>query len=180
MSRIGKRPIVIPKGVTVKSTNGKIEVKGPKGTLALDVPSAFKVNVTDNEISVERPNDHKDSRARHGLYRALIQNMVIGNTEGFTKKLVLIGVGYRAKVQGKVLNLSLGYSHPVEMPIPSGIEVKVDEKTNTIEISGNDKQQVGQFAANVRAKRPVEPYKGKGVRYEGERVIMKAGKAAGK
>ena len=177
MSRLGKKPIPIPSGVECKVTGNKVEVKGPKGTLTFEWPEGITVTIADNEIVMgyeERPGL---PAPMYGLYRSLLQNTIIGVSEGFLKKLTLIGVGYRAAVKGNVLDLQLGYSTPREMAIPEGIEVKV-EKSTRISITGIDKQQVGQFAANVRSLRPPEPYKGKGVRYEDEYVRKKAGKAA--
>lgn len=176
MSRIGKQVIEIPKGVTVNVADGNIQVKGPKGTLSCAVPEGISVTLEDGRLSFARLDDTKPSRSRHGLARALANNMIVGVSEGFTKRLEIEGVGYRADVKGKVLNLLLGFSHPVDMPIPEGLQVSVDQSTK-VSIEGADKQSVGQFAADVRALRPPEPYKGKGVRYEDEYIRRKVGKA---
>lgn len=176
MSRIGKQVIEIPKGVTVNVANGSLQVKGPKGTLSGLIPEGISAKLEDGQLSFARPDDTKPSRSRHGLARALANNMVTGVSEGFTKRLEIEGVGYRADVKGKVLNLLLGFSHPVDMPIPEGLTVSVDQNTK-LRIEGADKQSVGQFAADVRSLRPPEPYKGKGVRYEDEHIRRKVGKA---
>ena len=177
MSRIGKKPIVIPAGVEVKLAGSHISVKGPKGELSLDFNPEISVEVKDNEIIVSRPSDDKLHRSLHGLTRTLISNMVIGVTDGYSKTLEVNGVGYRAQKQGKDLVMNLGYSHQVIVPEVPGITVEVPSATQII-ISGADKQQVGQFAAEVRAKRPPEPYKGKGIKYAGEHIRRKEGKAA--
>ena len=176
MSRIGKQPIGIPDGVTVNVTGGEIQAKGPKGNLSCAVPEGIVAKVEEGKLVLERPDESKDTRARHGLARSLANNMVVGVSQGFTKRLEIEGVGYRADVKGKVLNLLLGFSHPVEMPIPEGIDVSVEQNTR-VSIVGADKQAVGQFAADVRSLRPPEPYKGKGVRYEDEIIRRKVGKA---
>lgn len=175
MSRIGKKPVVIPAGVTVKVDGNTIEVKGPKGTLSRNFHPTMSVKVEGAEVIVERPSDDKFERSLHGLTRSLIQNMVDGVVNGFTKTLDITGVGYRAQVQGTKLVLNLGYSHPIEMIPPEGIKVEAPEQ-NKIIISGCDKQVVGEFAAKVRSKRPPEPYKGKGIRYSDEYVRRKEGK----
>lgn len=181
MSRIGKRPVVIAKGVTAKIDNGTLTVKGPKGELKQDVSKAgyplVDVKVTDSQIVVERKNDDGKARAQHGLMRALIQNMVTGVVQEFSRELEIRGVGYKAEVKGKSLNLNLGFSHPVDFPMPKGITISVDKQTN-IKITGADKQLVGETAAKIRRLRPPEPYKGKGIRYMGEEVKQKVGKAA--
>ncbi len=179
MSRIGLKPIEIPNGVTVSVEGNVSTVKGPKGELTQHVPEGLTYEVEDGVLNVKRPDDSKDMRAKHGLVRALIANQVTGVTEGFTKSLEIIGVGYRAAVKGKVLDLQLQFSHPLEYPIPEGIEIDCPEPTR-INVKGADKQQVGQVAAEIRAFRKPEPYKGKGIRYVGEHIIRKAGKAAGK
>ena len=179
MSRKGKYPIPLPKGVEVKHSEGKVNVKGPKGTLSQYVVPEIKLELSDSEVLVTWDSQGRERSNFHGLYRSLIENMIKGASEGFNKKLELIGVGYRANVQGRSLNLQLGFSHPTVMEIPEGLEVSV-EKNTKVTISGLDKQRVGQFAARIRSKRPPEPYKGKGVRYEGEHVRRKAGKAAAK
>jgi large subunit ribosomal protein L6 len=176
MSRIGKQPIGIPDGVTVNVAQGEIKVKGPKGNLSCVVPEGIGAKVEDGQLILERPDDGKQTRARHGLARALANNMVVGVSTGFAKRLEIEGVGYRADVKGKVLNLLLGFSHPVEMPIPDGLSVSVEQNTK-LSIEGADKQIVGQFAADVRSLRPPEPYKGKGVRYDDEIIRRKVGKA---
>ena len=180
MSRIGKMPIEIPAGVEVKiSDDNVVSVKGPKGTLTQAINKNIKVEVKGNEVVVTRPNDEKNIRALHGLSRALIANMVTGVTNCFTRELEINGVGYRAAIQGKTLVMNLGYSHQVEMPAPDGITIEVPTQTKII-ISGIDKQKVGQFAANVREKRPPEPYKGKGIKYVEEHIRRKEGKTGGK
>lgn len=176
MSRIGKQLIEIPSGVTVNVANGEIQVKGPKGSLACVIPEGIAAKVEDGNLAFARPDDSKPARSRHGLARSLASNMVIGVSEGFTKRLEIEGVGYRADVKGKVLNLLLGFSHPVDVPIPEGLSVSVEANTK-LSIEGADKQQVGQFAADVRSLRPPEPYKGKGVRYDDEHIRRKVGKA---
>ncbi len=176
MSRIGKQPITIPSGVTVKVDGGQIQVKGPKGELSGSVPEGITASIDDGQLSFVRPDDSKPARSNHGLARALANNMVVGCSEGFVKRLEIEGVGYRAELKGKVLNLLLGFSHPVNMPIPEGLKVAVDANTK-VSIEGADKQVVGQFAADIRSLRPPEPYKGKGVRYEDEHIRRKVGKA---
>ena len=176
MSRIGKQPIGIPDGVTVEVANGEVRAKGPKGSLRCLVPEGIVAKVEDGQLVFERPDDSKTARSLHGLARALANNMVIGVSIGFSKRLEIEGVGYRADVKGKVLNLLLGFSHPVSLDIPEGLDVKVDGNTK-LSIAGADKQAVGQFAANVRSLRPPEPYKGKGIRYDDERIRRKVGKA---
>lgn len=179
MSRKGKLPISIPSGVEVKVDNGVVRVKGPKGNLSQELIDGIDVKVENNEVIVTVAKDNEEKRPFQGLLRTLIDNMVIGTTKGFTKKLTMIGVGYRAAVQGNLLDLQVGLSHPSKLTIPEGISVNVEKNTN-ITIEGADKQQVGQFAALVRATRPPEPYQGKGIRYESEFVRKKAGKAAAK
>jgi len=175
MSRIGKRPVAIPSGVTVSAAGGEVRVKGPKGTLAQRLPARVRLEVAEGEVQLLRLDEAKQTRALHGLARALVANMVTGVTEGFARELEIHGVGYRAEVAGKKLRLSLGFSHPVEMTVPEGLAVSVRE--NRIRIEGPDKAAVGQFAADVRRLRPPEPYKGKGLRYTDERVRRKVGKA---
>jgi large subunit ribosomal protein L6 len=179
MSRKGKLPITIPKGVEVKITDKQITVKGPKGTLQHELVPEVRVNVDKDLIHVELNEAHSDAGNFHGLYRSIIDNMVVGTSQGFEKKLEMIGVGYRAAVQGQLLDLQIGLSHPTKLPIPPGVVVKVDKNT-LISIVGVDKQVIGQFAATVRSIRPPEPYQGKGIRYSGEYVRKKAGKAAAK
>lgn len=176
MSRIGKLPIAIPSGVEVKVGDGNfVTVKGPKGTLERKLSTEISVVVEDNQVVVTRPSDLKKHRALHGLTRTLVANMVEGVTNGFSKVLEINGVGYRAQKQGKKLVLSLGYSHPVEMEDPEGVESTV-EGQNKITISGIDKEKVGQYAAEIRFKRPPEPYKGKGIKYADEVIRRKEGK----
>lgn len=177
MSRYGKTPIPFPKGVEITKTDNQIVVKGPKGQLQLSVEKGIEIAIEESKVLVNREENSKLSPATHGLYRSLINNMIIGVSSGFEKKLSLIGVGYRAAVAGHQLDLQLGFSHPTKISIPTDLTVTV-EKSTTIIIQGIDKQAVGQFAASVRAVRPPEPYKGKGVRYENEYVRKKAGKAA--
>ena len=179
MSRIGRKPINIPAGVTVTIDANVVTVKGPKGTLTQAFHPNMSIKTEGNEILVTRPNDEKENRALHGLTRTLVHNMVVGVSEGFKKELQLVGIGFRSQVSGKKLVLNIGYSHPVEFDIIDGIEVKCTSATE-IEISGIDKQLVGEFAAKVRASRKPEPYKGKGVRYKDEHVRRKEGKTAGK
>ncbi len=179
MSRIGKMPIAVPAGVTVEiAENNKVTVKGPKGTLERVLPAELEIKQEGAEVVVSRPNDLKRIKALHGLTRTLIHNMVIGVTDGYEKKLEVNGVGYRAAKQGKVLNLSLGYSHPVEMTDPEGIETVVEG--NVITVKGIDKEKVGQYAAEIRTKRPPEPYKGKGIKYADEVIRRKVGKTGKK
>ena len=179
MSRIGRMPIAVPAGVTVEiAENNKVTVKGPKGTLERVLPAEMEIKQEGSEILVSRPNDLKKMRSLHGLTRTLINNMVIGVTEGYTKVLEVNGVGYRAAKQGSKLNLSLGYSHPVEMTDPEGITTTVDG--NKITVSGIDKEKVGQYAAEIREKRAPEPYKGKGIKYADEVIRRKVGKTGKK
>ena len=175
MSRIGKSPVAIPDGVTVTYADPEVKVKGPKGSLVTALPDGIQVEIAEGEIRLSRPDDRRQYRSLHGLARALTANMVTGVTEGFSKALEIQGVGYRAEVKGKVLVIRVGYSHPVEMPVPEGLSVKVDANTKLV-VEGIDKQLVGQFAADIRSVRPPEPYKGKGIRYRGERVRRKVGK----
>jgi large subunit ribosomal protein L6 len=177
MSRIGKKPIPVPDGVTVSIDPGLVAVKGPKGELRQRVSGEMKVSEDDGELTVERPTDRGEHRALHGLTRSLIANMVVGVTDGYEKRLEIQGVGYRARLQGKSLELALGYSHPVSVSAPDGIEFEVPQPTQVV-VRGIDKQLVGEIAARVRKARPPEPYKGKGVRYEGEHVARKVGKRA--
>jgi large subunit ribosomal protein L6 len=177
MSRIGKKPIPVPDGVTVEIAPGQVSVKGPKGELSQVVNQEMKVSQDEGEVTVERPTDRGEHRALHGLTRSLIANMVVGVTDGYEKRLEIQGVGYRARLQGKSLELALGYSHPVSLSAPDGIEFEVPQPTQVV-VRGIDKQLVGEMAAQVRKARPPEPYKGKGVRYEGEHVARKVGKRA--
>ncbi|KAF0816483.1 MULTISPECIES: 50S ribosomal protein L6 [unclassified Cytobacillus] len=175
MSRIGKKPIEIPTGVTVTNDNNTVTVKGPKGELSRSFNQDIEIKVEDNVINVSRPSDAKEHRALHGTTRALLANMVEGVSKGFERGLELIGVGYRAQKQGKKLVLNVGYSHPVEIEPEEGIEVEVPSNTKII-VKGTNKERVGALAANIRDVRPPEPYKGKGIRYEGEYVRRKEGK----
>ncbi|AXB82850.1 50S ribosomal protein L6 [Megasphaera hexanoica] len=179
MSRVGRMPIDIPAGVTATLDGQVITVKGPKGELTRTLHPDMKVTVQDNVITVERPNDEKNNRALHGLTRALIANMVKGVTEGFKKELEIVGVGYRAQMKGKKLALTLGFSHPLELDAPEGITVECPSATQIV-ISGVNNEHVGEFAAKIRGYRLPEPYKGKGIRYVGEHVRRKAGKAGTK
>jgi len=179
MSRVGKAPIPIPDKVKVDIGTGAVKVTGPKGSLEMPMPPDMIASVKDNEIVVERPSELKKHRAMHGLTRALINNMVVGVNEGFDRELLILGVGYRAEMRGRTLVLFLGYSHPIVMQPPPGIDIEVFPKENRIKISGIDKQLVGQVAAKIRSFRKPEPYKGKGVRYSDEQVRIKAGKTAG-
>jgi large subunit ribosomal protein L6 len=176
MSRIGRKPIEIPNGVTVTVDNTNITVKGPKGTLSRELHKDMKVNIEGNVLTVERPSDNKLHRSLHGTTRSVIYNMIHGVTEGYEKVLELVGVGYRANKQGNKLVLNVGYSHPVEFVPEEGIEFDVPSNTKII-VKGINKERVGEIAANIRAVRPPEPYKGKGIKYEGERIIRKEGKA---
>ena len=177
MSRIGRKPIQIPDGVEVDVKPGAVSVKGPKGELEQNLDTDMKVGLDDGTIKVERPTDRGEHRALHGLTRSLIANMVEGVTDGFEKRLEIQGVGYRAALKGKKLELALGYSHPVAIEAPDGIEFEVPQPTEVI-VRGIDKQLVGETAARIRKTRPPEPYKGKGVRYAGEHVTRKVGKRA--
>ena len=178
MSRIGKKPILIPSGVEVTLDGGHITVKGPKGTLEHDAPADITVSREGDEILVSRPDDEREHRALHGLTRSLVANMVTGVSEGFTRELDIVGVGYRAAAQGsKKLDLQLGFSHPVSFDAPEGVEFETPAPTKII-VKGFDKQLVGQVAADIRKIRKPEPYKGKGIRYADERVLRKAGKSA--
>jgi len=179
MSRIGRKPITIPGGVNITLDNTLITVKGPKGTLSRELHKDMKVVIAESELSVERPSDNKLHRSLHGTTRTVVANMVSGVTEGFAKNLDLVGVGYRANKTGNKLVLNVGYSHPVEIEPESGIEFEVPSNTKII-VKGIDKELVGATAAKIRAVREPEPYKGKGIKYEGERIIRKEGKAGKK
>ena len=180
MSRIGRQPITVPSGVEVTLTGPTVNVKGPKGVLTREVAEPIIVRQEDGKLLVERPNDERENRALHGLARSLVSNMVVGVTDGFSKELEIIGVGYRAEAQSPTtLRLALGYSHPVIMQAPEGVTFEVPVPTRVI-VRGIDKEVVGQMAANIRAVRKPEPYKGKGVRYLGEKVLRKAGKTGKK
>jgi large subunit ribosomal protein L6 len=176
VSRIGKTPIEVPKGVTVTLTDRRCVVKGPKGQLEHEVPENFKVNIEDGIITIERPNDARRNRALHGLTRNLINNMVVGVSQGFEKRLEIVGVGYKVAVRGNGIQLNVGYSHPLVFDPGPGIEFEVPNQT-AIVIKGIDKQKVGQMAADIRGVRPPEPYKGKGIKYSDERIRRKVGKS---
>ena len=176
MSRIGKALIPVPAGVDVSFSGNSVTVKGPKGSLSRDLVGGITVRQDEGNLVVERPNDERESRSLHGLSRALVNNMVVGVTTGFAKELDIVGVGYRAEAQGKDIRLSLGFSHTVDVKAPEGITFDIPAQTQVI-VKGIDKEVVGQVAANIRSIRKPEPYKGKGVRYLGERVVRKAGKA---
>ena len=179
MSRIGRKPVTVPKGVTVSQDGSNITVKGPKGSLTRSLPAEMKVSVADNEVTVERPSDEPKHRALHGLTRSLVNNMVEGVTAGFRKQLEIIGVGYKAETRPYGLQLALGYSHPIEYRAPEGIKLTATSPT-AVTIEGANKEIVGQVAAEIRSLRPPEPYKGKGIKYVGETIRRKAGKAGGK
>lgn len=170
-------PIIVPPGVDIKLEGTRIRVKGPKGELQRDLHPNMKIDVSDGEIKVTRPTDERMDRSLHGLTRSLINNMVLGVTQGFSKQLNVVGVGYKVDLKGKNLVMQLGFSHPIEYPSPDGIDIEVDQKKNTIVIKGIDKQKVGQASAEIRKFRPPEPYKGKGVMYSTEKIRRKAGKA---
>ena len=178
MSRIGKEPVAIPDGVSVSVADGVVRVEGPRGSLTQRVPGGVDVAVEESRVVVTRPDDEREHRARHGLVRSLVANMVTGVTEGFERRLEIVGVGYRAAARGSGLTIQAGYSHPVQVDAPEGITFDVPSPTR-ITVSGHDKQLVGQVAADIRAIRPPEPYKGKGIRYAGEQIRRKSGKAAG-
>jgi large subunit ribosomal protein L6 len=182
LSRTGKRPVDLPKGVTASITNGKIDVKGPKGQLSRALPPNVTVKVEGNHVAVQPTIGGRDGARFQGLARSLINGMVQGAAAGYTKTLQLVGTGYRAEVKGAVLNMALGFSHPINFPIPSGIKVEIpgDSKGTLIVLTGADKEKMGQTAAKLRGFRPPEPYGGKGVRYQGEKIREKAGKAGGK
>ncbi|HET6347557.1 MAG TPA: 50S ribosomal protein L6 [Candidatus Krumholzibacteria bacterium] len=177
MSRVGKRPLPIPSGVTVTIGASDVTVKGPKGTMSLPIPATCKVTQENNEVIVTRNSDEKSVRAAHGTTRAHLNNMVKGVTVGFLKELDIVGVGYKAEAKGQTLTLTIGFSHLVNFPVPQGITVETPEPTK-IKVSGIDRQKVGQVAAEIRGIRPPEPYKGKGIKYVGEHIERKAGKSA--
>ena len=179
MSRIGKAPITVPAGVDVTVAGGRITVKGPKGELDREIPGNITISQEGDTLTCARPNEENKTKAMHGLTRSLVNNMVIGVTEGFSKELQIVGVGYRAEAQGKDIRLNLGFSHTVDVKAPEGITFDIPAQTQVI-VKGIDKEVVGQVAANIRSIRKPEPYKGKGVRYLGERVVRKAGKAGKK
>ena len=177
MSRIGNKPVAVPNGVTVSTADGNLVVKGPKGQLTKRIANGIAFDIQSDVVSVSRENDSKPFRANHGLMRSLLNNMVTGVSAGFERKLEINGVGYKAAVQGSKAVFSLGFSHPIEVPFPEGVTISVDKNT-LVTVSGIDKEKVGQCAAEIRGFRPPDSYKGKGVRYEGEYVRLKAGKSA--
>lgn len=176
MSRIGKNPINITDGVDVKIQGSHISVKGAKGELKWDFPPGMKVSLQDKTLIVERPSDLRDIRSLHGTTRSIIANMVTGVSEGYKRVLQIVGVGYRAQVQGNKINFTIGYSHPVQFHLPEGITAEIDKKQTTLTLSGIDKQLIGQVSANIKAIKPPDSYKGKGIRFEGEYIKLKAGK----
>ncbi len=180
MSRIGKKPITIPQGINVEVNQDVIKVKGTKGELKFTFPEGIKISVADGKIIIERGSDSKSHRSLHGLSRSLVSNMVNGVSQGYTRVLEITGIGYRSQVKGNKLTFTLGYSHPIEYELPEGIKAAVDEKQTTITLSGMDKQLLGQVAANVKELRSPDAYKGKGVRFAGERIKLKAGKTGKK
>ncbi len=180
MSRIGRMPIAIPKGVEVKAEGEFVRVKGPKGELSSRIPAGLSVAVEPEEVRISRENDLPQQRAFHGLLRSLVANSVEGVTKGFSKELEIVGVGYKAEVKGKTIVFTLGYSHPVNFPIPEGISVALDAKAGKLTVSGADRQKVGQTAAEIRMLRVPDPYKAKGIKYAGEVIRRKVGKAGGK
>ena len=180
MSRIGRMPIPVPQGTTVELRGGRFVAEGPKGRVEQSVFEGFPVEVKDGNIEVARPGDSGPERSRHGLLRALLANAVQGVSAGFTKQLDIVGVGYRAEVKGSQVQSALGYSHPVMYDIPAGIKIEIDTKANRVTVTGADRQQVGQVAAEIRGLRKPDPYKGKGIKYTGEILRRKVGKAGGK
>ena len=180
MSRIGKMPVVIPKGVEIKSEGGKVRVKGPKGELVSAIPAGMTVSIDDGQLRIAREGDEPHVRACHGLLRSLVANNVEGVTKGFTKELEISGVGFKAEVKGKSVVFALGFSHPIDFAIPEGIAIAVDAKAGRMTITGADKQKVGQTAAEIRSLRVPDPYKAKGIKYANEVIRRKVGKAGGK
>jgi len=176
MSRIGKQPIAVPKGVDISITDDLVTVKGPKGQLQVKLLPGVSAAVADGFLNITRANDERETRSFHGLVRALLANATTGVTKGWSRQLEIVGIGYRAQSKGKSVVFNIGYSHPIDFAVPSGIEIDVDGKTNKVTVKGIDRQQVGQIAAEIRGLRPPEPYKGKGIRYSDERVRTKAGK----
>jgi len=176
MSRIGKKPVPIPKGVEAHVGNGLIQVKGPKGTILVNLMPGISAEIKDGSIHLTRENDDRQSAAYHGLNRALLANAATGVSTGWSKQLEIIGIGYRAEKKDRSVVFNLGYSHTIDFPIPEDLEIEVDTKANKVTVSGIDRQRVGQIAADIRSLRPPEPYKGKGIRYAGEQVRIKAGK----
>ena len=180
MSRIGKLPIPVPNGVDFTVTDQVVKVKGPKGALQVDLLPGISAAIEDGSLNVSRANDEAQTRSFHGLVRALLANAATGVSEGWVKQLEIVGIGYRAEGKGRIVTFNLGYSHPIDFAVPDGIEIEVDGKANVVTVKGFDRQQVGQVAAEIRALRPPEPYKGKGIRYSGERIRIKAGKQGAK
>ena len=176
MSRIGKMPIPVPNGVTITVADGVVRVKGPKGQLEVGLLPGISASVEDGTLSVDRADETAPTRSYHGLVRSLLANAATGVSEGWSKELEIVGIGYRAESKGSSVIFNLGYSHPIDFAVPPGIEIEVDAKANKVKVSGFDRQQVGQVAADIRALRPPEPYKGKGIRYSTERIRTKAGK----
>jgi large subunit ribosomal protein L6 len=176
MSRIGKQPIPVPKGVDISISGDVVNVKGPRGQLQVKTLPGISAAVEDGNVNVTRTNDEPQTRSFHGLVRALLANATTGVSEGWSKKLEIVGIGYRAESKGKSVIFNVGYSHPIDFAVPDGIEIDIDAKTNLVTVTGIDRQQVGQIAAEIRRLRPPEPYKGKGIRYADERVRTKAGK----
>ena len=176
MSRIGKQPIPVPKGVDISISGDVVKVKGPKGQLQVNILPGISAAVEDGNLNISRAGDEPQTRSFHGLVRALLANAATGVSEGWSKKLEIVGIGYRAESKGKNVIFNIGYSHPIDFAVPDGIEIDVDAKANLVTINGFDRQQVGQIAAEIRSLRPPEPYKGKGIRYADERVRTKAGK----
>jgi large subunit ribosomal protein L6 len=180
MSRIGKLPIPVPNGVQIKVADGVVQVKGPKGQLEVGLLPGITASVEDGTLTISRANEEAQTRSFHGLVRSLLANAATGVSEGWSKELSIVGIGYRAESKGTSVLFNLGYSHPIDFAVPDGIEIEVDAKANKVKVTGFDRQQVGQTAANIRALRPPEPYKGKGIRYVDERVRTKAGKQGAK
>jgi large subunit ribosomal protein L6 len=180
VSRIGRMPIAIPKGVEVRSEAGVVRVKGPKGDLASKIPAGLTVAVEKDQVRITRAGDEPRQRASHGLLRSLVANSVTGVTKGFTRELEIVGVGYKAELKGKTVVFSLGYSHPIEFPVPEGIAIALDAKAGKLTVSGADRQRVGQTAADIRKLRVPDPYKAKGIKYAEEVIRRKVGKAGGK
>ena len=180
MSRIGKQPVELPNGVKATVNGQTVNVEGPKGKLSMDAHTMMKVSMADNKVVVERPDDSRQARSLHGLTRTLVANMVQGVSQGYTKVLEINGVGYRAEAKGKGIKLSLGFSHPIEYDPPTGVSIEVDKSKTKLTITSIDKQLVGETAAKIRSYRPPEPYRGKGIKYEGEYIRRKEGKSAGK
>ena len=177
MSRIGRMPVPVPKGVEVSIAAGVVRVKGPKGQLEVGLLPGISAAVEDGELKIARSDEERQTRSAHGLLRSLLSNAAIGVSRGWSKELDIVGIGYRAESKGRSVRFNLGYSHPIDFALPEGIEVEVDAKSNRVTVRGIDRQQVGQTAADIRALRPPEPYKGKGIRYATERIKTKAGKS---